>query len=424
MRDKALLDAVKKLNEKSGGSMGRAEALAKRPPSISTGSVDFDIALGGGFQLGRVYSFVGNESCGKTTTTKRISGNGQVLCRRCYRKAQNIVAVPPDEESLKEDPRARWSATGECDCYALGLCWKDPVPPKKEKDEKPKEYAARVEEWREALRGNSYEEFVIGWVDLEQSFEAEWAERLGLDPRRVLLVYPDTAEQVVDLVHALAATGLIDMMVIDSIAQMTPRKEYEESAEDWQQGLLARIMNKGARKWMSSATRTRLGGSLLTQVWINQLREKIGIMFGDNSVEPGGKGQKFAAHVQVRFLKAKVITEEEQFGTKEEKDIVPVREEINVRIAKSKIAGTKQSEASFCVAMREIGRYRPGDVIEDDWLYAQMMHYVAKELKDGYEIVGREFKTQKAVKSAFNEDMGFRSDVVSALVFKRTGRTA
>lgn len=392
-----------------------------RDRRISTGAIQLDIALGGGLPVGRNTLFWGEKSGGKSTAAARSIATNQNLCHRCLRPAKNVEAVPPPDEALAEDPDARWSSVGECDCVSAGIV--DPQLPAKEPKEKPKDYAERVLQWREDLKANSYEEFVCAWVDPEDAYDAEWAGQVGVDDRRLYYVRPSTGEEASDIVEVLVESGAVDLLVVDSLAHFTPRKEIEDGAEEWQQGLQARIVNKGIRAWVAMNARNKNQGIYCTQIWINQVRMKIGVMFGSPEVKPAGKGQDFAIHAEIKFKASKVEAVTEQYGNKTEKNVFPVMETINFKVTKNRTAATRGVEGSFCQTMRATEAVRAGTVIEDDWLFKQAMKYLVTERskppkgEGKYEIAGENFGSQVALKAAINGD-GELAQVVRAAIIK------
>jgi hypothetical protein len=113
---------AQKLKPKYGNrAVGTAETVAQQSRYVGTGSLELDYSLGGGFPIGWIVIFYGEKAGGKTTTAKRQVGIHQDICRNCFRPAKGIEAVPPTAEELVEDSEARWSATGECDCFAQGV---------------------------------------------------------------------------------------------------------------------------------------------------------------------------------------------------------------------------------------------------------------------------------------------------------------
>jgi len=425
MADK-LSGVLKGLKEEFGSTiMGSADKLALDNVKLSTGSLALDIALGGGIPLGRVSLFFGEKSCGKTTTAIRTAGIAQNRCSRCYRVAKNVEAVPPTPEELEEDPATRWTAKGECDCIKAGLAQMPDPPPRDKDKETAKEYRERVEAWSAALQENSYEEYIVVWIDPEGAFEKEWAAKVGLDPRRVYYVVTGVGEEAVDIINALLATTNAEMVVVDSLAHFTPKTEYEASAEEWQQGLQARVTNKGVRGFIVGQNKAIRAKKRATQIWINQTRMKIGVTFGDKTTKPGGKGQDFAVHSELRFQYAKVETLEEKYGAKDEVITIPHRETFFIKVTKDKVGGkggsNKSVETSYTQAMRDTPGITAGTVIEDELIFKLSMKFLVEEIKKGKQVIGYklgdvEYKTQKALKEAINDDPVVRGMVMETLL--------
>ncbi|MDD5511443.1 MAG: hypothetical protein PHI12_11645 [Dehalococcoidales bacterium] len=287
-----LKDLKVAINKAHGaGTIDIAKASVQDLKRISVGSLSWDRALGGGIPAGRVTIFRGNESSGKTVTAYKTIANAQRLCANCFRPVFDM-----EFEYVGEDKIAR----ATCDCYAKGLY----RPARLRKTlEDGKVYIEKDSEYKERLKGleeNSFSEFRVALVDIERALEPSWAEKLGMDLERLLYVRPETMEEAIDIYDAIFRTGELDLIVLDSIASMTPRTEVVKSAEEWQQGLAARLMGKMARKQAAGATMVaRDYHRLTTHIWINQLREKIGVVFGDNRVMSAGNAQKFTASVIV-----------------------------------------------------------------------------------------------------------------------------
>lgn len=276
-------------NKKYGDRMiGLAGRMQPRPgPRLTTGSLSFDFALGGGVPVGHVSIFRGAESSGKTTAALRVAGLAQELCANCYRRPPGGVTV---EERFDPDTGELSAvAVASCDCVRAGI-----YTPVKIKDESAADFKQRCKEYAE----NSFEEFRVGMLDVEGTFDAAWARALGCDPDRMILAKPSVAEEAIDLRNELAYTGSVDLLILDSIAALTPSAEVEKSTSEWQQGLAARLVNKMARQTTSSrAALHSFTGRPITEIWINQERLKIGVSFGDPTVIPCGEGQKFTASV-------------------------------------------------------------------------------------------------------------------------------
>lgn len=413
-----LAAATAALFKKYGNNVvGSAARIATRDRRVSTGSLLLDMAMGGtveggfGVAIGRPHAFWGEKSGGKTTTSKRIAGIFQGLCRNCWRPAKNIKSVPPSKEELEADPDARWSATGQCDCFAKGLMDHDFSPPPREPKEKVTDYAKRVEAYKEELQVNSYEETVVAWIDAEDAFEPNYFSLFG-DYRRLVLVRPEVGEDAVDIAQVLGSSGCIDLMVLDSLAHFVPKDEVEASAHDWQQGLQARIVNKGVRKFVSSAHKAHQGGRRLTQIWINQTRMKIGITFGDPTVKPGGMGQDFGAHIEIRFRKSKSQYSDETYGDKSKGEIVStmVSERFNFEVVKNRSGATKGRKGFYEQSV-------DGEILEDELIFKMAMKFlIAGEGGKGYAYGKHKFKTQKEVLEAIQGNPKVREALCTAIL--------
>ncbi len=360
---------------------------------IPIDSTSFNYATGGGIPRGRITTFCGEWSSGKTTVALKVIASAQNLCRHCWRA--------PTEFKIEEIPEAERSQTlerthraiGKCDCVKKGL-WV-PVPLQGEKD---KEFKERLE----ALNENSFDEFVCWFFDVEGTFDPEWATLHGVDTSRLLLSYPESAERTVDLVSAALQTASIDLIVIDSLAAMTPETEIEVSAEKNQQGLQARLLNKAVRKWVSDTAKVANETHLPpTMIWIQQIRQKIGVMFGDPSVKPGGKGQDFANSLELKFWTSDKVSEKIQIGTaKDETANVPIEITVNFKLLKNK-TGSPLRDGSFRMSLitnHERG-VRLGQVLESDFIFSTCMQLgiIAKDNNKLY-VLGEEFASQKAIK--------------------------
>lgn len=297
---------------------------------LRTGSLALDFALGGGVPIGRTTMLYGEKSSGKTTTSYRIAGNAQKMCANCLRTVEYEVVELFDETTGEVD----FEQKGECDCFSLEMFEANQYP-----DEKKQDFNDRVNRYKE----NSYEPYTIALIDMEGAFDHQWAANLGLDERTVVYVRPDTAEEAIDIYDSLMRTGAVDMFILDSIAALTPSKEVEESMEKWQQGLQARLVNKFVRKVQASANSVyRDYGRMVTQIWINQVREKIGVMFGDNTTVPGGKGQGFATSVEVKMWTSAYEVETVAELPGKDKDLALAKSvRVNFRIEKNKTAPPK-----------------------------------------------------------------------------------
>lgn len=142
------------------------------------------------------------------------------------------------------------------------------------------------------------------FIDAEHALDPVYAKRLGVDTDELLLSQPDTGEQGLEIADALVSSGAIDMIVIDSVAALTPRAEIEGEMGDTHVGLQARLMSQALRKLSGSINKTKT-----IAIFINQIREKIGVMFGNPETTPGGRALKFYSTVRLEVRRAEQIKE-------------------------------------------------------------------------------------------------------------------
>lgn len=264
MSDMLLEKLIRQANKKYGeGTIIRGNDYPTLQ-RVSTGIFALDVEIGGGVPKGRIVIFTGNESTGKTTVSKLTIAQFQRTCRNCMRRMDNLDV-------------------GE-------VCCENPEPHK------------------------------AFFVDIEGTFDPVWFEALGGDLGSLYLSQPQFSEQAVDIVEAVIRTGDVDIIVVDSIAMMSPAEEVEKSAEDLIVGTHAKLINRMMRS--IQAAFNSLGSQNKRKpcvILINQLREKVGIMFGNPTVMPGGKGQKFANSIMVSFSARGSERLYETIGNKEDR---------------------------------------------------------------------------------------------------------
>ena len=246
---KALQLTIDKL-EKSygkGAVMKLSDEKVMDVPSISTGSIGLDIALGiGGIPRGRVTEIYGPESSGKTT-----------LSMHCIAEAQK----------------------------AGGLA---------------------------------------AFIDAEHAFDKSYAEKLGIETENLLISQPDNGEQALEITEHLIRSGAIDLIVIDSVAALVPKAELEGEMGDSKMGLQARLMSQALRKLTGTINKTGCAC-----IFINQLREKIGVMFGNPETTTGGNALKFYSSVRLDIRRIGQIKESAA-------DVIGNR--TRVKVVKNKVA--------------------------------------------------------------------------------------
>jgi len=161
------------------------------------------------------------------------------------------------------------------------------------------------------------------FIDAEHAFDASYAKALGVDLDRLLVSQPDCGEQALEIADALVRSGALDVFVVDSVAALVPRAELEGEMGDQLPGLQARLMSQALRKLAGSVSRSNTAA-----VFTNQVREKIGVMFGNPEVTPGGRALKFWASVRLEVRRVESI--------KKGNDIVGSR--VRIRAVKNKVA--------------------------------------------------------------------------------------
>ena len=161
------------------------------------------------------------------------------------------------------------------------------------------------------------------FVDAEHSIDPLYAQNLGVDIDELILSQPDSGEQALDIVEMLARSNAIDLIIVDSVAALVPQAEIEGEMGDNQVGLQARLMSKAMRKLAGI-----LNKSSCTIIFINQLREKVGVIYGNPEVTTGGRALKFYASVRIDIRRAEVL--------KQERDIYG--NTVNIKIVKNKVA--------------------------------------------------------------------------------------
>ncbi len=171
---------------------------------------------------------------------------------------------------------------------------------------------------------------IAAFIDAEHALDPVYAQKLGVDINELLISQPDTGEQALDIVEALVRSGAIDIIVVDSVAALVPKAEIEGEMGDSHVGLHARLMSQAMRKLTGIISKSRT-----TAVFINQIREKVGVMFGNPETTTGGRALKFYASVRLDVRRTDTLKQ----GT----DVIGNR--TRIKVVKNKVAPPfKQAE--------------------------------------------------------------------------------
>lgn len=170
------------------------------------------------------------------------------------------------------------------------------------------------------------------FIDAEHALDPQYARNLGVDIDKLIVSQPDNGEQGLDIAEALVRSGAVDLVVVDSVAALVPKTEIEGAMGDATIGLQARLMSQAMRKLSGVISKTNS-----TVIFINQLREKIGVMFGSPETTTGGKALKFYSSVRLDIRKFDVIKQKEETAAGKKEDVI-VGNRVRVKVVKNKVA--------------------------------------------------------------------------------------
>lgn len=238
---------------------------------------------------------------------------------------------------------------------------------------------------------------VAAFIDAEHAFDPTWAKTIGVSIDDLLVSQPDTGEQALEIAEALIRSGGVDLVIIDSVAALVPRSEIEGEMGDSQMGLQARLMSQALRKLTGVVSKSKT-----TIVFTNQLRLKIGIMFGNPETTPGGLALKFYASVRMDVRKIETLKKDNQvYGAR-----------IRIRVVKNKMAPPFK-EAEVVITAEGIDRE---EGLVDAAISAGIITKSGSFLKIGEKILGQ---GKEQVKEVLEKDEKLKHHLIKEIMEKK-----
>ena len=370
--------------------MVAADAPGASIVRLSSGVFAINYALGGGFPMGKTSQIYGLQSSGKTSLALKTAASAQQTCRHCASRAfPRKIPVLVNQE------------TGE----RREVSKKKKVKP----EEVPEGFQVLVEEDLDDLvcKCGKFESMTVIWLDLERDYKNVWATAMGVDCQKVRLSQPEYAEAAMDMTDALMRTGEIDLFVIDSIAQMTPKKEIEASYDAEFYALLAKKVNRMMRKVGSaqSAQGGLMNATATTVLMINQVRDSMST-YGSHETRPGGRGQLFANSTEIRLRRK----EYKSFTRKEVKYTAAI---VTAFVCKKNRTSVPETEGVYQMWLRkwnekETGIFRvAGDTDERNTIISYAQQYGVLTDDPPYIFKEEKFESDEDLDYRFDTDQEF-----------------
>ena len=241
---------------------------------------------------------------------------------------------------------------------------------------------------------------VAAFIDVEHAIDPAWAETLGVKLEDLFISQPDTGEQALEITETLIRSGGVDIVVIDSVAALVPRSEIEGEMGDAQMGLQARLMSQALRKLTGAVSKSKT-----TVIFTNQLRQKIGVYFGNPETTPGGLALKFYASVRIDVRKIESLKKDNQiYGTR-----------VRAKVVKNKIAPPFKT-AEFVITAKGIDN---DETIIDAAIQEGIISKSGSFLRMNDKIIGQ---GKEQVKEEFQKNPKLRQSVISSITNKVSGK--
>jgi recombination protein RecA len=354
-------DLVSKIKRRFGSAIVRpASKFEESPLRLSSGVFFVDYGLGGGWPMGRWNIIYGDKSSGKTGLCLKTIASAQRSCARCWSPAPN----------------------GEC----MGC--------------------------------GEYREPVIAYIDVEGTWDTTWAAAMGVDPNRLLLSEPEYQEQTLDIAENLMRSDMVDLLFIDSLAFLTPQKEIEESTGKALQAEQARVLGRGVRKIVAAQNYVgNTKGRRPTIICTNQLRMKIGVMFGDPHVQSGGKAPGFAATTEVKCWSG---AKSDQLIDEATGKLVYI--DLHFKVEKNKSAAAKY-EGVWRLMTSDTELKKKGDVAEESELVEKglLVGLVTKVSSQRLECLGEGFRSKSVIQHRLMTDLDYQETYKGELLKRLQG---
>lgn len=365
--DKVLAsDMMKATTKRFGASIIRraSEHHSSKSVFIPSGALALDWVLGGGWRVGGMHTVWGPKSSGKTSSLLLTIGSAQQMCANCWGYA---TFFDDKTGEVLEEPI--------CPC-------------------------------------TKYRECLAAYINNEGTWSETWAQGLGVDTNSLLLSEPAHAEASLDIAEAYIRSGDIDVIAIDSIAFLTPEKEIENSTSKDMMGAQPRVLGKGIRKFVAALNHMgNTTGRKPTIFFTNQVRMKLGIMFGNPETQPGGMAPQFAATTEMKYRTAKYEIEKDEDKEADKVDLTitkPLSVMFSFRNEKNK-QGAAMMEGAFRLGLVNDGKYRKGTVCDETIIMDEAEKYeIIKKESSKWSVLGVPFETKKMIHETMVKDTTFK----------------